>query len=1171
MKLKALHTIIMLSKYFVYGVFVQVLLMNLLLASSTSAQKAVSVKEVDIAIESRNSNVKDLFETVEKLTDFNIHYDQVELGPKLKKNISIPFGSMKVSDLLMEISKQADVKFKQVNQDVSVVNLPENQKDKGEAISVQLFADVDISGKITDENGEGLPGATILEKGTSNGVTSDLDGNYKLNLPAESTITISFVGYETQDIIVGAQSTINVQMEIDAAQLEEIVIVGYGEQKKANLTGAVGVANSERLENRPITSAGQGLQGVIPNLNISIRNGDPTVAPVFNIRGFTSINGGSPLILVDNVPMDINRINPNDIESVSVLKDAAAAAVYGARAAFGVVLITTKKGDGKIKVSFGTEHSISAPIFHVDAINNPYEYVVNWNQAFNRTHGRDFYDQAYVDGTKRWIENPTLDNAWEVENGELRFYGNNDYQNKLIADFSPQRKYDLSISGGTEKISAYASFGVLSKDGYLRNSSKNEKFKRYNFLGKVEYNVNDWLKLDQKIVFNSSHSDKPHFYTWNANINTAARVPPVFGMEFPDLPFYITEGDHDQYEQYIGLHLNHTTFNPYLEQGGRNTFASRDIWLTQGITLTPLKGLKIRGDFSYNVFSKNRQDVQSQVDLFGGFRNANLRNPSIQHGWSNSDWIENESFDNEYYVFNSYAEYSHDTSEDHYFKAMVGFNQEFGRNTNFGARSNTLANRQITDINATSGDQLAWGGKSHVALRGMFYRFNYSYKDKYLLEVNGRYDGTSRFQKESRWGFFPSVSAGWRISSEPFMTKTENWLDNLKLRVSYGELGNQLLGNNFYPYITAMGSGQSTFLMSSSGRIPTVSPGGLVSSTLTWETVASSNIGLDFSILNRRLEFSFDTYIRETQDMLLRSEYPSTLGAAAPQTNGADLETKGWELSITWNGKIGMDWSYGLNVALSDNQTTITKYDNPTGALSEFYVGKKIGEIWGYETQGIIQTEQELADNADQSQIGANWKVGDMGYTDINNDGVINRGGGTLDDPGDYKIIGNSAARYSLGLNPRVSYKNLSLDIFFQGMFRDHLPSFGGHNAFYPFNSFFLVENFHLTDTWSETNRDAYFAAPHASANGHQKNILPQSRYVQNAAYVRLKNLILNYNLPENILSKFRISSAQIYFAGQNLWEFSKIRKPLDPESTFTTTQEYYQQRTYSLGVRLSF
>ena len=1051
------------------------------------------------------------------------------------------------------------------------------------SVGLGAYAQKTVSGKVIDDGGLPLPGVSVIIKGTTVGTVTGIDGDFSLsNVSNDATLLFSFVGMTPQEIAVGTKTEFNVSMVSESIGLDEVVAIGYGTQKKANLTGSVGMATAERLENRPIVSTGQGMQGVIPNLNITFSNGDPAASANFNVRGFESINGGNPLILVDGVPMDLERLNPNDIASVTVLKDAAAGAVYGARAAFGVILVETKKGkSGKINVTFSTEQSMSKPIYLIDPVEDPYLFVTEWNKANIRTSGTPSYDDNYVQGTKKYSENPVPENEWGVYNGELRYYGFNDYQNKLITDFAPQQKYDMNISGSTDKSNYYVSFGYLNKDGYLKNKEKNETYERYNVMMKADFKINKWLTLEEKIVFNAQVSDKPHFYNWDVNINTSARKKPIEPLTFPDLPYYLAEGDRDKYAQYIGMGFGAVNFMPYLEQGGRETFTTNDTWFTQGINLTPLKGLSIRGDFSYRTYWRERQDVAPKINVI---RTQDLRQANmIDNGLSGDDFIQNEINRSQYYAFNTYAEYTVDQIENHYIKAMVGFNQEWGANLNVMATARQLVTPLITDLNATTGAQQTSGGKNHLALRGIFYRLNYSYKDKYLLETNGRYDGTSRFPTDSRFGFFPSVSVGWRVANESFMAGTRGWLDNLKLRASYGELGNQQL-NSYYPYIASMGVGQSSYIMTGANRTPYVSPSGLVSDALTWETVVTKNLGVDITVLQQRLDASFDIYTRDTKDMLTRVTYPELLGTQAPQANAADLRTSGWELSVTWHDKIGEDWQYGINLALADNQSEVTKYDNPTGSLTEHYVGKKMGEIWGYVTEGIFQTDAEVAAHANQAQLGANWKAGDIAYKDLGGgpngepDGKITPGKNTLTDHGDLQIIGYSHPRYTYGINPDVSYKNWSLNIFFQGLFRDFLPRNDNWWAFYPYNAGHM-EKYYITESWTPENPNAYFAAATIGTNT-KKNIQPQSRYVQNGAYIRLKNLTLNYNLPQTWMQKIGLSNAQIYFAGMNLWEATKMHKPIDPEVEFSNntgqerndlTQEYYFQRTFSLGVKVTF
>ncbi len=1028
-----------------------------------------------------------------------------------------------------------------------------------------------VSGKVTDAVGESMVGVGVQIKGTTTGTSTDASGNYRLTVNNKDAVLVfTFIGFLPQEVRVGNQSAINIVLEEDQKTLAEVVVVGYGTQEKVNLTGSVGVATAERLESRPIANTGEGLQGVIPNLNVNVRNGDPSASPEFNIRGFESINGGSPLILVDNVPMDINRINPNDIKSVSVLKDASAAAVYGARAAFGVILIETKSGsEGKVRVNFGSQVSLARPIFNMDPITDPHEFVLARNQANIRTNGAPAYDDDYVDRTRIYSENPTFENSWGVVDGVLRYYGFNNYQDEIMTDFAPTQQYDLSISGGSDKSSYYLSLGHLNKDGYIKPAN-NEKFKRYNIMMKADFKVNKWLTFNEKVIFNQQNSDKPHFYNWDVNINSLARVPPIMPIQFPDLPFYIEQGDREQFEPLIGKYFGGTNWYPYLLDGGRTTFTNNDLWLTQGVTLTPAKGLKIIGSYSHNMFFREYKDVQSKVEIVANDLNA----PSpVSNGFSGDDWVRNETRNNRYNVINIYGEYDFPfMPAKHNLNLLAGFNQEEGNYRYVGAQARSLISPLVPNIGATVGVQQTFGSEEDFSLRGAFYRLNYIYGDRYLIEFNGRYDGSSRFPTDSRFGFFPSFSAGWRISEEAFM-KDVTWLSNLKLRASYGQLGNQTLQNGnaqvYYPSIATLGAGYSPYQFSS-GQIPFVSPAGLVSPALTWETVISQNIGLDISILNNKLDASFDVYTRDTKNMLMNVQYPDILGTAAPKENAADLRTKGWEASITWKDRVGKDFSYDVSLALADATATITKFDNPTGAINgTFRVGQQLGEIWGLETVGIFQSDDEVAAHADQSRIGNNWRAGDIKYADLNGDGIISYGSNTVDDPGDRRIIGNTTPRYSFGINSSLRYKNFSANIFLQGIgSRDFWPSDGNWTWFFPYNAGH-VERYFITDTWTEDNRDAYFPAAHISTND-KKNIQRQTRYLQNAGYIRLKNLRFGYDLPTGAVNKMGMQNAQIFVVGANLWEFTTLRKPLDPESIQSGAIEYPMQRLFTLGVNIS-
>lgn len=1025
--------------------------------------------------------------------------------------------------------------------------------------------EIEVSGTVTDaQTEEPLPGVNIVVEGTTIGTTTDMDGNYTIEAPADGTLTFSFVGYQEQSIQIDESQEINVAMEQAATELEEVVAVGYGTQKRENLTGSVDMTTSETLDARPIRTTGEGLQGVIPNLNISVTSGDPTDDPSFNIRGFESITGGDPLILIDGVPGDPNQINPSDIEDISVLKDASAAAVYGARGAFGVVLIETKNAEaGDMQVSFDARYSAEQPIWNMDVVTDPYRFVTHKNKAFIRRDGSPNWSDRFVQRTKEYSENPTPDNAWGVYDGALEYYGYNNYQDRILRDYSPMQQYNLNVSGGSEQSSYYASLGLMNTDGLFKYG--NDNFKRYNVMVKTDQTITDWLSMNQKLAMDVEVSDKPHFYNWDVNINSMARQSPIAKVQFPSTDYFDppeSESDRD-FSQYEGMYFGGTNWIPYLKHGGRNQFQNSDLTLTQEVIISPIENLELRGDFTYNMFTQRQEDVRSRIDVI---RTSDLTEEEIiGAGFSEPTFVETDHDRDHHYTMNAVAEYELDNDDSpHYFKGMVGFNQEWHQNYWLEGQAYDMLSRTVRDISATSGDQLTNGSKSHTALRGAFYRFNYIYDDRYLFEFNGRYDGTSKFPKDDRFGFFPSASVGWRMSEESFMAGLD-FIDNLKLRGSYGSLGNQDV--SYYPYITSMGKSQSNYLMGGN-RIPAVWSPGLVSPTLTWETVNTRNVGADIALFDNNLTAVFDTYVRETKDMLMNVSYPDLLGTDAPDVNAADLETRGWEFKISYRDDFGENWGYDVSFNISDYTTTITSYDNPTGAIDDYYEGQEIGEIWGYETQGLFQSEEEVEEAADQSKLGSNWRPGDVRYKDLNDDGEIGPGNNTLDDPGDRKVIGNNTPSYSYGINLDLSYKGFTLSTFFQGVGdRDVWPPSGNWNWFFPYMAGHIEEYF-ITESWSEDNRDAYFFHPEIRSH---KNTETQTRYLQDASYIRLKNLTVSYELPQETIGSIGLRQLTVYLTAKNLWEFSNIHEPLDPEYIFSTAIPYPLQRTYTAGIELSF
>ncbi|WP_445736963.1 SusC/RagA family TonB-linked outer membrane protein [Mariniflexile sp.] len=586
---------------------------------SFATEKSFSQEQVIIDVD-KVVSVDEVFNIIQKQTKYRFLYPQDLFSNAPKVNLKR--GPIKISKLLSQSFSKNNFDF-EFNENNTILI-----KESTIAPVADLTAKqgVKISGTVTDAYGQVLPGANIIEKGTSNGTQSDFDGKFSLTVSsAKSIIVVSYIGFLSQEVNVNNQTIISIVLQEDSAKLDEVVIVGYGTTKKVNLTGAVGIAKGEVLENRAIATVGQGLQGVLPGLNITVNNGDPANNVDFNIRGFESINGGSPLILVDNVPMDLNQINPNDIESISVLKDAASAAIYGARAAFGVILVTTKKGKkGKVNVTLSTEQTVTAPIFLVDPVTDPLVYMTSQNDvALLSTGGAPIYDSNRLADALAYSQNPTEANAWSVRNGLLFYNGFNDYQDKVVTNQSFQKKYDLSVSGASDEATYYASIGYLGKQGYLVNDAKNQNFERFNALLKAEFKVNNWLSLDSKIIYTNTSNDEPHTYAFDASVNSVNRMSPIEPLKFPDLPFYRVQGDRDDYIPFIGQAFANNNTIPYLEQGSRDTSTRHDTWFTQGLTITPFDGFVLKSDFSYNSFFQSSEDVASKISVINGSNFSN--------------------------------------------------------------------------------------------------------------------------------------------------------------------------------------------------------------------------------------------------------------------------------------------------------------------------------------------------------------------------------------------------------------------------------------------------------------------------------------------------------------------------------------------------------------------
>ena len=1018
-----------------------------------------------------------------------------------------------------------------------------------------------IKGSVTSDSGEPLTGVTVKVSGGGNGTVTDIDGNFSVNAAPGSLLTFSYTGFKPQT--VKAQEGMQVVLQSSVNDLNEVVVVGYGTQKKANLTGAVASVNGSVLENRPISNIGQGLQGVVPNLNVSMGHGGaPGAGASFNVRGTTSLNGGEPLVLVDNVQMDANLVNPDDIESISVLKDAASAAIYGARAAYGVILITTKKGklNSRPTVQFSASGYWQSPAVEMHNVNS-LDYLKMIDIAYQNSGGSGHYFNPLVyEYTEKYV-NGTYDQPVFFDKSYSAFKygynGNTDWWNELYKT-SFSQIYNASISGGSQKTRYYVSLGSNNQGGILK--ATDEKYNKYNANINVTSELTPWMEVSAKIAHTYTTEMHPTGGTTAMNNTAYSGLSAYSGMMKSDLSPLMPVKHPDGHYAGQGNFTNPVAIQA---QGGNARYRQNDLWMTAGVKLTPIKGLIVNADYTWNYYGwASTQHVRNFYDYTAVPGTENY------YPWTNPSSVTRSNSDDYYSSFNAFAEYNLSLGNNaHNMKFMVGYNQEKKRTQYYYAGRKDLIDPENPAINQAIGDMAIDGNMGQWAVNGTFARFNYDYKGRYLLELNGRYDGSSKFKKGHRYQFFPSISAAWRLSEEKFFEGVKSWWDNMKLRVSYGSLGNQAVNGNF-PYLATYGINTKYGALLGGGRPVAVFAPGLVSSSFTWETVNQIDFGFDAAFLRNRLSASFDWYRRNTKDMLTDGEVlPAVLGASVPRQNAANLKTVGWELSLEWNDRLANGLSYHVKGVLSDYQSTITKFNNPTGLISQYYVGRKMNEIWGYVSNGLFQTEQEANAHANQSYLyGGKWTAGDVRFEDLDGNNKIDIGDNTLANPGDRKIIGNSTPRFAFGITAGLEYKGIDFEMFWQGIGkRDWFPG-NGSAAYWGFTNEWQTPLTTSLDYWTPENTNAFF--PRLGwANGGNRNT--STRYLQNASYCRLKNVTLGYTLPRNILDKIGVSRLRVYVTGENLLTFTSLIKAFDPETLNNMT--YPINRKIAVGLNLTF
>lgn len=1031
------------------------------------------------------------------------------------------------------------------------------------------------TGIVIDQNGEAIIGASVVVKGTTNGTITGLDGDFNIsNVNKGDFIVISYVGYENMEIKWEGKP-LKVVLKEDSKTLDEVVVVGFGSQKKADLTGAVSqVKMDEILGDRPVISATAALQGAMPGLMVSGAS-SPGQSKSFNIRGDLSINGGSPLVLIDNVEGDLNILNPDDIESVSVLKDAASAAIYGARAACGVILVTTKrpKNDTKFQFNYGFNQGWEKSVGRPEQASLS-DYITAYEEAG--------YSSQYWAGNGQistWKElleqyrNGSLDGV--LENGIYKHTDGNIYYLKEgdpqgnALDTGVLSNHNISVSGGTDRLRFRISGNYSYENGPMITSK--DKYIRKALSAFISADINRWYT--QEITMYHTDTKKTALSS-NIRDPFATRLISWYPEGYMPGDILGTEKDY----------IIDSPRNSYLVSPTSTTRYSVPRIQIKSI-IKPLKNWDIVAEYTFN------RENYKYNNYTGLMQYADVQLAVKQLPTSGIDTYTINSSETKYNALNLYSTYKVEAGG-HKVSVMAGFNQE---NSWYGYLNTSIDEQSVPTVpsfGGGTGTKNITEGYSEYAVRGVFGRLTYSFDDKYLLTANMRYDGSSKFPKENRFGFFPSVSVGWRLGQENFMSWSHGWLDDFKLRASYGSIGNQNIDP--YGFIASMGIGQSTAWLDGGDKITYISVPGLVRANYTWETVTTLDVGFDLNMFNNRLSAVFDWYRRDTRDMLADGvELPSTVGASAPLQNVADMSTNGWELAVTWRDKIG-DWNYSVGFNVYDHMSKIRKYNNESGNLSYYYNGRKFNEIWGYVSDGFYSIDDF---EPEQAKVGT-WVLkegvvklngytpqpGDEKFKDLDGDGIISTGANTLENPGDRKIIGNSTSRYQFGADLGVGYKGFDLSVMLQGVAKRDVTLGGA--ALFPFggggsDGVFQPLYYNQTDYWRAKSYDPespdYMVAENPNAKlfriyGQEGNVGSNTRtstkYLQDGSYMRIKNITLAYTFPMTWIQKIHLNQLRLYVSVENLATLTSLPKGYDPENL---SWSYPFYRTWSFGANVSF
>lgn len=1132
------------------------LTVTMLEAGATGFSQSVSISE-------RNVRLESVFKKIEKQTGYYFWYENKAL--KDVKKISVELQNASLQEALNKCLAGLPLDYLIVEKTI-VIKAKSPQESRQQSPDMPP-PPIEVRGKILDENGSPLQGATVKLKGTSTGTSTDAGGNFVLSVPGtKGTLVISFIGYENKELPVNASlGTITLQQKV--ASVDEIVIVGYGTQKKVNATGAIAQVSGKDLENRPVTRVSQALQGMVGNLNIttSTAGGAPNATQNINIRGYTGFGISSePLIVIDGVQGgNINNLNPDDIENISVVKDAASAAIYGSSAPNGVILITTKQGKkGKTpaiiysnNLQWATPVNMPKMVNSLDFANLYNEAALNGGRAVMFSDAviqriKDYQAGTFKDETVQTGYPNDLKDSWESWSGSN---ANNDWFKIYFKNAAFSQQHNIGVSGGSESSTYYVGLGYNDRQGMYNFGD--DRYKRFNIRANISTDISKWLSFSLRTTVARELFNTPNTYSGKTGGNYMHQI----ARKWPTVPLFNPDGLYSDNSD-VRLHM----------EGGRNKEVTDNAILTGEFNFKLAKGWTATVNYTFNgTFYK--QDFHTKTVY--AYRPSGAQ--YIMTGSPNG--FQRRSDRTQYQVVNAFTKYETSIGDDHNISILGGFTSDLREYETYSASNSQLYSDNIPSLSTSYGTTPSVSDAvRRLASEGFFGRINYNFKGKYLLELNGRYDATSRFLSDVRWKFYPGISAGWNIDKENFFASVASVVSSLKLRGSYGSLGDQgfLDANapNWYPFYPSLGTTRptNTGWLFNGAQQAAVTPPGLVNPALTWVTTTQLNLGVDAGFFDNRLQGSFDWYIRKANDFAYSGQaLPAVLGTGVPLENNAGIETRGFELSIGWRDRIG-SVNYSVRGILSDYRGKITRYaNNPNNDNGTFYVGRQQGEIWGYTTVGLFQSDDEVTKSPSQSKLsGAQWTPGDVRYADLNNDGSIDWGNNTLDKPGDRSVIGNNTPRYSYSFSGNLEWKNFDFMIFLQGIAKR--DAWVGSNYFWGINgdewqSSVFTE--HL-NRWTPETPDGYFPKFYLTSQ-MGKNMQTQTRYLQNAAYMRIKNVQLGYSIPSSVLNTIKFKRVRVYVSIENLATFTKLIKTMDPELSISDAKIYPLQRTYSLGVNV--